>query len=82
MPLTKIDSRRLDGRFPTQNVTSASEMPSRQFEYGRLGGEDGFGYTRSGVAEIGGRKATDAALQGDNNYSAACAAGFFGGKRP
>jgi len=38
MSLTTLDPRRQDGRLPTQNVTSAGEMPSRQFEYGRLGG--------------------------------------------
>src|SRR6185312_2920784 len=32
-----------------QNVTSASEMPSPQFEYGCLGGTGGFDYTRSGA---------------------------------
>jgi hypothetical protein len=48
-----------------------------------LGGRGGFGYTRSGASRRTAAEGRRCPLEEEGkNYSAACAAGFFGGKRP
>jgi hypothetical protein len=52
IPLAEIDSRRLDGRLPTdlkKNVTTASQKPSRQFGLRCSGDRRDIDYARSGV---------------------------------
>ena len=82
MSLAKTVSRRLSARIATENVTSAGEMPSRQFEYGLLGGMGWYlPYLFGCVLAIGGLRPPTRLARG-KSYSAAWAAGFFGGKRP